>query len=250
MMSWVIFVGNSALLGAGLAMDAFSVSMANGLRDAGMGTGQALRIAGTFAFFQFIMPLAGWPCVHTDVEHFQAVQPWIPWIALLLLLYVGGSMILEGVRGLRRQKRENNRCPATAAQEAEKKAAEEETAEEAGKKAAEQAEEKAAEEETAGSSASYSRKRSFRARVSWPELLLQGIATSIDALSVGFTIASYGAGAAFLCAAIIAAVTLVICLAGVRIGRRFGEYLKERASVFGGVILVAIGLEIFLKAHL
>lgn len=75
---------------------------------------------------------------------------------------------------------------------------------------------------------------------------MQGIATSIDALSVGFTISEYGIGMAVLCAAIIAAVTFFICTAGLAIGKRFGTKMSGKASVFGGVILILIGLEIFL----
>ena len=188
-MSVVGFIMNSALLGVGLAMDAFSVSMANGLNDPGMGRGQRLRIAGTFAFFQFLMPLIGWVCVHTVVEYFSAFERLIPWIALILLGWIGGKMLWEGIRG------------------------------------------GDGEGEALGGGT----------------LLMQGVATSIDALSVGFTIAEYGLDSALAASAIIALVTLAICLAGVHIGRRFGTRLAGRASALGGVILIAIGLEIFLK---
>ncbi len=78
-------------------------------------------------------------------------------------------------------------------------------------------------------------------------LIMQAIATSIDALSVGFTIANYQLMEAMLASVIIAIVTLFICLAGIRIGRYFGMKLAGKASIFGGVILVAIGLEIFIS---
>ena len=188
-MGLVGFMANSALLGVGLAMDAFSVSMANGLNDPGMGRGQRLRIAGTFAFFQFLMPMIGWVCVHTVVEYFAAFEKLIPWIALILLGWIGGKMLWEGIRG------------------------------------------GDGESEALGGGT----------------LLMQGVATSIDALSVGFTIAEYGLASALAASGIIALVTLAICLAGVHIGRRFGTRLAGRASALGGVILIAIGLEIFLK---
>ena len=79
-------------------------------------------------------------------------------------------------------------------------------------------------------------------------LLLQGIATSIDALSVGFTIADYNLTAALLAAAMICAVTFVICLAGLLIGKTVGTKLAGKAGIFGGVILIAIGLEIFITS--
>ena len=79
-------------------------------------------------------------------------------------------------------------------------------------------------------------------------IIIGGVATSIDALSVGFTIAQYPIEKALAASAIIAAVTFVICMAGLRIGRRMGTRLAGRASILGGVILIVIGLEIFMKA--
>ena len=183
----LVFVANSALLGVGLAMDAFSVSTANGLNDPGMGRGRMASIAGTFAGFQFLMPVVGWACVRTIAEAFEAFQRVIPWIALALLGWIGGKMLAEGLS--RR------------------------------------------EEDVGGGT-----------------LLAQGIATSIDALSVGFTISDYGAAQAFGAAAIIAAVTFAICIGGLKIGRRFGTRLAGKASVLGGAILIFIGLEIFVRS--
>ena len=188
MQSQFIFICKSILLGVGLAMDAFSVSMANGLQNPGMSRKRMFGIAGTFAFFQFLMPMIGWGCVHTIAERFTAFQRMIPWIAFILLGFIGGKMLLEGIRG------------------------------------AEEAEEEI--------------------RVSRSELFLQGIATSIDALSVGFTIATYSAVRAFAASILIAVTTLIICLAGVRIGRYFGMRLAGKASILGGVILIAIGCKI------
>ena len=74
-MEWdLVFFTNSLLLGVGLAMDAFSVSMANGLRQPEMSRGRMAGIAGIFAGFQAAMPLAGWVCVHTVLEAFQAFE--------------------------------------------------------------------------------------------------------------------------------------------------------------------------------
>ena len=94
----ISFVVNSVLLGVGLAMDAFSVSMADGLSNPKMPRAEMGRIAGCFAFFQWLMPMLGWVLVHTIVLYFQAFQKLIPWIALILLCYIGGSMLLEGIR--------------------------------------------------------------------------------------------------------------------------------------------------------
>lgn len=190
-MDWnLLFFVNSTFLGVGLAMDAFSVSLANGLNEPNMGKGKMSGIAGVFAGFQALMPMLGWICVHTILQYFKVFEKLIPWIALLLLGYIGGKMLLEGL----------------------KNEEEEGTAEKLGISA----------------------------------LLLQGVATSIDALSVGFTIAEYGFLMALVCALIIAAVTFVICMAGLYLGKKFGTKLAGKASILGGVILIGIGLEIFL----
>ena len=183
------FFGN-VLLGVGLAMDAFSVSMANGLNNPGMGRRGVARIAGAFAFFQFLMPMLGWICVHTIVQYFSAFQRVIPWIALALLGWIGGKMLIEGLKP-----------------------------QEAGAEARE---------------------------LSHGALLAQAVA-SIDALSVGFTIAEYGWADALCAGVIIAATTFVICVGGVLIGRRAGTKLSGKASILGGVILILIGIEIFVS---
>ena len=83
-MDWsLMFFVSSILLGVGLAMDAFSVSVANGLNEPRMRLGRMALIAGTFAFFQWLMPMVGWVCVHTIVQVFQAFEKTIPWIALV-----------------------------------------------------------------------------------------------------------------------------------------------------------------------
>ena len=184
-----MFLFNSVLLGVGLAMDAFSVSLANGLNEPQMGTRRMCGIAGVFAFFQALMPMTGWVCIHTIVSRFQAFEKLIPWIALVLLLYIGSSMLKEGLTG-------------------------------GGK-----------EEEHCG--------------VGFMALFIQGVATSIDALSVGFTIAKYDFFLALLAALIIAMVTFVICLCGLHIGKKVGVKLAGKANILGGVILIFIGLEIF-----
>ena len=183
----------SALLGVGLAMDAFSVSLANGLADRDMKIGRMLIIAGTFAGFQFAMPMIGWVFVHTAESKLEWFSGLVPWIALLLLLYIGGKMLKEGI--------EENRDP----------------------------------------------KESEPSQVGAGDLIMQGVATSIDALSVGFTIAAYSLLQALSASLIIGVVTLFICLAGLRIGRRLGTVLAGKASILGGVILIGIGLEIWIR---
>ena len=99
-MDWgFTFFFNSILLGIGLAMDAFSVSLANGLHEPNMRLRKVCGIAGIFALFQALMPMIGWICVHTVAQHFRAFEAMIPWIALILLCYIGGSMLYESIKG-------------------------------------------------------------------------------------------------------------------------------------------------------
>ena len=185
------FFLNSILFGIGLAMDAFSVSLANGLNEPCMKKRKMFSIATIFAFFQALMPLIGWVCVHTLVEYFKAFEKFIPWIALVLLCFIGGKMLLVGIKG----ECECGKCGVTVG-----------------------------------------------------ALIVQGIATSIDALSVGFTIADYDFVSAIIEVLIIGTLTFFICLGGVIIGRKAGTHLAGKAGIFGGAILIFIGIEIFVSS--
>lgn len=193
----LIFILNSLALGVGLAMDAFSVSLANGLREPFMSRRRMCSVAGVYAFFQYAMPLAGWFCVRTIAGIFSSFRPFIPWIALFLLLYIGGKMVIEGIRANGKNDEESKPL-----------------------------------------------------KLSHGTLLMQGIATSIDALSVGFTIAEYGFFKANAASLIIAAVTFVLCFVALAIGKTAGTLLSGKASLLGGTILIAIGIEIFIKGIL
>lgn len=184
-----LFFFNSFLIGLGLAMDAFSVSLANGLNEPCMSRGKQTVMAGVFGVFQGAMPLIGWICVHTIVEQFKIFQNFVPYIALALLLFIGIKMIIEGFKPC-----EDGECK----------------------------------------------------NLCIKTILIQGVATSIDALSVGFTIAEYLLLNAIVCTAIIAVVTFICCFIGVELGKKFGTKFSNKASIFGGAILVLIGLEIFI----
>jgi len=183
------FFFTNIMLGVGLAMDAFSVSLANGLNEPCMKQRKMAGVAGVFAVFQGAMPMLGWICVHTIVQYFHAFEKMVPWIALVLLCWIGGKMLWDAIKG----------------------------------------EEADCEEHAVGLKL----------------LLVQGVATSIDALSVGFTIAEYVFLHALLAVLLIAAVTYGICYAGLVIGRKAGTKLAGKAGILGGIILIAIGIEIF-----
>jgi len=188
------FFFTSIMLGAGLAMDAFSVSLANGLNEPAMKQRRMCGVAGIFSLFQFAMPMIGWICVSAVARLFDVFETFIPWIALILLGYIGGKMLYEGIK-----------CKEA---EAEK------------------------------------------AVVGIKSLLVQGVATSIDALSVGFTISEYNWLEALLACLVIGIVTFFICYAGLGIGKKAGTKLAGKAGILGGAILIFIGLEIFITSFM
>ena len=189
-----LFLVNSVMMGIGLAMDAFSVSLTNGLNENQMKIKRMCLIAGCFTFFQFIMPVLGWILVHTVSNYFEKFTELIPWIALFLLLYIGGKMLIEAVH-------------------------------------------KSEEDENVN-------------KLTFSVLILQGVATSIDALSVGFAIADYNFLMALASSVIIAVVTFVICIGGLIIGKKAGTVLRRKAELLGGFILIGIGIEIFIRGML
>ncbi len=189
----VQFFLNSLLLGVGLAMDAFSVSMANGLNEPLMKKRKTFGIAGVFGAFQAIMPMLGWVLVHSLVSVFSVLEKFIPWLALALLSFIGIKMIVDGVKN-----KESTEKPA----------------------------------------------------IGFVGLLVQGVATSIDALSVGLTIAEYNWIMALVSSIIIMTITFILCVVGVLLGKKFGTWLSNKATIFGGSILIFIGLEICISSFL
>ena len=196
-----LFFFNSILIGVGLAMDAFSVSLANGLGEPNMPGRKILVVAGVFGVFQGIMPLIGWFCVHSIASAFSVFEKFIPWIALALLGYIGGKMLCEGIREFKCVTGGGTECPVPS-------------------------------------------------KLTLATLMVQGVATSIDALSVGFTISDYNFTEALVSVLLIALVTFLICAVGVVLGKKFGTALAGKSAIFGGSILIIIGLEIFITSFL
>ena len=193
-------VVRSLLLGIGLAMDAFSVSITNALREPEMKLARMSEIAGVYGFFQFTMPMLGWLGVTAADRVFGAFHRWVPWIALVLLLYLGGRMLADGIKGLKQRKEKSSKD---------------------------------------GVSDGFV----LTGRL----LLLQGFATSVDALSTGFAIETYAFGSAFACSLIIGAVTYLVCMAGLTVGKRIGRLFTGYADIVGGLILIGIGVEVFIS---
>ena len=185
------FVLNSALLGTGLAMDAFSVSVADAISEPCMKKRKVFSLPLLFALFQTAMPLIGWWLIHSLVEHFGAIQQFIPFISFGLLALIGGNMIKEGI---------NCDCEDGCCN-----------------------------------------------RLSIGILLMQGVATSIDALSVGLKLSEYDMAGALGSSAIIGAVTYLICLGGMFIGKKIGNILSNKAQIFGGAILCIMAIKFLIE---
>lgn len=203
----------SLMLGVGLAMDACAVSMTNGLNEPKMRFGKAAGIAGMFAFFQALMPMIGWLCVYLVAEQFKAFADYVPYIALVLLAIVGGKMLYDGIKHVRAGKKQS--------------------AESNGEKT-----------EVADAAEASAKPLTFVA------LLVQAVATSIDALSTGFTLSDIAGNVwwqALISAGIIAVVTFGLSIAGIFVGKKFGDRLGSKAEIVGGVILICIGIEIVLS---
>ena len=178
------------LIGIGLAMDAFAVSVTNGMCKKGGTAGIALMCGLCFGAFQGLMPSLGYILGSTFARY---IEQYDHIIALVLLCYIGGKMVYDSLK-------------------------------DDGKA------------ETSGGSLKTS------------ELILQGIATSIDALAVGVSFATLLSGSEMLASALlIAATTFVIAIAGVLIGKRFGDILNNKAGLIGGLILIGIGVKIFVE---
>ena len=187
-----ILLVNSILLGIGLAMDAFSVSVIDGLAEPEMNRKKRCLIAACFACFQFLMPMIGWLLVSSVASLFEFSEKVIPWLALAILGFLGIKMIIEGIRP---------------------------------------------------DDSEAARKGSGIAVI-----LMQGVATSIDALSVGLTISHYLWYDSLLCSSIIGAETFIICILGLFLGTKIGSHFSTRVQILGGIILIGIGIEILVTS--
>lgn len=198
-METFIWIITAIGLGAGLAMDACAVSMSNGLAEPNMKLKKTFLIAGMFGLFQILMPVIGYLIItvlsSSLGENFSRIFGYlVPWIALILLLFLGIKTIVDGIKEGKEKGNEEN-------------------------------------------------KKSKNITIGY--LLLQAVATSIDALSIGIIYGNVPPLEAYLTFAIVGVVTFAICVAAVFIGKKFGTLFANKATIAGGIILIAIGLEIF-----
>lgn len=170
-----------------LAMDAFAVAIATGIRLREVSPRQTFRLAFHFGLFQALMPVAGWTLGLTVREY---IEQWDHWLAFGLLLFIGLRMVREA---LEEEDDTQERCDPT---------------------------------------------RGLT-------LVMLAVATSIDALAVGLSMSVLGLDIAYP-ATIIGLVCLVFTAAGLHMGRMLSQAssLGRKAALFGGVVLVGIGLNI------
>ena len=183
------------LLAVGLAMDAFAVSIGNGLSMKKQNPKAAFAIAFSFGLFQALMPTLGY-FLGSAFE--DIIRQFDHYIALIFLGFIGGKMIFDGIKELI----------------ADKKGETEEITE---------------------------------FKLTFGKLLIQAVATSIDALIVGVSFAALPDVNIWTAVLLIGVVTFVISLLGVFSGKKFGQLLGSKAEIFGGIILVGIGLKVFIE---
>ena len=199
------------LIGVALSMDAFAVSLTNGMLEPKMPFWKAALVAGAYALFQFAMPLIGYYCGYAFSSFVAKIAPWLSFV---LLGFIGGKMIFDSAREMHQRRHPDAENP-------EKPENSEKT----------------------------------RTKLTAGKLLLQAVATSLDALAVGVTLLAADTGAGLpmhvaLCALVIGAITLTLSISAVYIGKRAGDKFSDKAELLGGIILVAIGLKILLEGIL
>lgn len=212
------------LLGLALSMDACAVGMTNGMTDPKMQMKGAFLIGGLFGFFQFLMPLIGYyitgVIASAFLNTFEAVSAWV---SFTLLAFLGGKMLFECVREWVKAKREKEVCQTCFSESDEVQTTE------AGMRSLE--------------------------KLSFAKLILQAIATSIDALAVGVTLQMAAISQGLMMGAwgstlTIGVTTFILSTGAVYIGKAVGDKLADKASFIGGLVLVAIGLKILLEGVL
>lgn len=193
---WVLIL-EIMLIGVSLAMDAFAVSITNGMCYGDLNKRKGLTIPLTFGIFQAAMPLAGFFLGTLFIGYIDAFDHYV---AFGLLLIIGGKMVLDGIKELRSE--ENEFKPK---------------------------------------------------KFSYPEVLLQGVATSIDALAVGISMLSMTGITklnVFAFVGVIGVETFLISLVGLIIGKKIGKLFANKvcfAEILGGLVLIGIGLKILIE---
>ena len=252
-MPWYI---TSILMAVSLSMDAFAVSLSNGLTNKKMPVRYMIITALSFGLFQGVMPLIGYLLGSIFEEWIEVA---LPLIGFAVLSFLGIKMIVDSAKEIKEEKK--TKLALIEAVEAEEEgdvnsenvtadsdlivattddeACDLEIVED------EQAVEVAPVAEVAEVTMPLDEDKPFK--FSWKMLLIQSVATSIDALTVGLVYIGKQAVEVYVTFALIAVITFGICVWGVFFGKKFGEKLKNKAGIFGGVILIALALKTIIE---
>lgn len=250
----------SVFMGIGLAMDASCVSMTNGLVERRMKVMKIIMIALVFGIFQSLMPILGY---FIGSYFSKYIDKFIPLIALIVLTILGGKMIIETLR----EKKHNTIVPqikgAESTEEAGGNASDENTAdastevmqdaqdskteEKADAPEAESLSDAVVEDTDAQSEETTAEEETDVRKIRVKEIIVQAIATSIDAFSVGVLFVAEKTSFAMISFALFGIITALMCVGATFIGKKFGAVFKDKAGIIGGVILILIGLKIFIE---
>ncbi len=205
------------ILGLALSMDAFAVTISNLMAHPQLSRSRRLMLPITFGLFQGLMPLVGY---FAGTVAADLIDSFAGPIALVILGFIGGKMVFEAVREMLANRKEAaSSAGASSAADGSAGAGAADAGNEANSKAG-----------------------STTTTLSIPAILIQGVATSIDALIVGVTLLALGANI-FEASSLIAATTFACCLVALAIGKRFGVLLGDKAQIVGGLVLIAIGIK-------
>lgn len=191
-MNLIQVIINSFILGLGLAMDAFSICVANTMDDKYNNNVKTVIMPLIFGFFQFLMPLIGYLFVNVLSDNISIINNCIHIISFLVLSYIGIKMIYKSIVDKKKDIKDT------------------------------------------------------QDNSSFKLILIQGVITSIDALSAGFAFSSYNIQSTIIASVVIGIVTFIMCVIGANIGRKVGTILTDNAKIYGGIILILIGLRIYL----
>ena len=218
----VEFLFTSIVMGVGLALDSAVVSMTNGLTEPNMNYKRNFLISLNFGLFQGFMPLIGYFISSAFIEYFEN---YIPWIALVLLSFLGTKSIVETIREKRKKSKNNFKNSEITINNEEK---------------TENLQLKSEKIDKIGTPTKVENIKKLK----FTEIIVQGVATSIDALCVGIVIANYTRLEAFVCVGIIAVITFVLSFISTNIGKKFGYKFESSAELISGIILILVGIEI------
>ena len=202
-----------------LAMDACAVAMTNGMTNPKMSAKRAVLIGVFFGFFQFLMPVIGYFITGFIANAFLDIfEKTSAWISFALLAFLGGKMLHEGIKEwIESKKTSTDGCENC---------------------------------ETLGACTRL-KAEDEKNELTLGKLFMQAIATSLDALAVGFILQDRQSQVGLALGvwgstAMIGVVTLVLSVCAVYIGKAVGGGLANKAEVFGGGVLIAIGIKILL----